>query len=325
MQFLNAFNRFTGKWMPLVVVGCLTIGVVFSGTLGHLTFLVPFIFAFMTFTGALKSNFRQVYYVVRHPLPLAASFVLIHVVIPLIAFGVSRFLFHAYPNFTTGVVLEYVVPSAVASVMWSVMSGGNVSMTLCILIIDTLTAPFVLPISMHILLGANVHINVTGMMLDLTWMVTVPAILTMLLNQLSHDKAGQRLSSVMAPFGKIALIVIIMVNSTRIAPFILHMTPMQFGVAGVILCIAVLGYLSGWAVSALLRQDGGAAASMTFACGMRNISAGAVLAAAYFPAEVMFPVMIGTLFQQALASLFSRLLMRRQAARSLEADAVLKQ
>ncbi|MFR8351665.1 MAG: hypothetical protein ACLVB1_02205 [Blautia obeum] len=31
---------------------------------------------------------------------------------------------------------------------------------------------------------------------------------------------------------------------------------------------------------------------------MRNISAGAVIAAAYFPGEVMFPVMIGTLFQQ---------------------------
>ena len=41
--------------------------------------------------------------------------------------------------------------------------------------------------------------------------------------------------------------------------------------------------------------------TMTYQTGMRNISAGAVLAAQYFPGEVMFPVMMGTLFQQVLA------------------------
>ena len=41
---------------------------------------------------------------------------------------------------------------------------------------------------------------------------------------------------------------------------------------------------------------------------MRNISAGAVLAASYFPPEVMFPVMIGTLFQQVLAATYGVLL-----------------
>ena len=42
---------------------------------------------------------------------------------------------------------------------------------------------------------------------------------------------------------------------------------------------------------------------MTFTCGMRNISSGAVIATQYFPGEVVFPVMCGTLFQQVLASL----------------------
>ena len=43
-----------------------------------------------------------------------------------------------------------------------------------------------------------------------------------------------------------------------------------------------------------------------------NISAGAVIAAAYFPGEVMFPVMIGTLFQQVLAALFGKLLAQKK-------------
>ena len=44
--------------------------------------------------------------------------------------------------------------------------------------------------------------------------------------------------------------------------------------------------------------------SMIYGSGMRNISAGAVIAGAYFPAEVLFPVMIGTLFQQILAAFY---------------------
>lgn len=49
---------------------------------------------------------------------------------------------------------------------------------------------------------------------------------------------------------------------------------------------------------------------MTYLVGMRNISAGAVIAGEYFPGEVMFPVVIGTLFQQVLAAGFGSALRR---------------
>ena len=49
---------------------------------------------------------------------------------------------------------------------------------------------------------------------------------------------------------------------------------------------------------------------MTYLVGMRNISAGAVIAGEYFPGEVMFPVVIGTLFQQVLAAGFGTALRR---------------
>ena len=57
----------------------------------------------------------------------------------------------------------------------------------------------------------------------------------------------------------------------------------------------------------MFRRDRTTAVSMMYGTGMRNISAGAGIAAAYFPGEVMFPVMIGTLFQQVLAALFGKL------------------
>ena len=53
---------------------------------------------------------------------------------------------------------------------------------------------------------------------------------------------------------------------------------------------------------------------MIYGSGMRNISAGAVIAGAYFPSEVLFPVMIGTLFQQILAAFYGSMVWRVQAA-----------
>lgn len=51
---------------------------------------------------------------------------------------------------------------------------------------------------------------------------------------------------------------------------------------------------------------------MIYGSGMRNISAGAVIAGAYFPAETLFPVMIGTLFQQILAAFYGSMMRRIQ-------------
>ena len=312
MRFADSLNRLTGKWMPLIVLLCLAVGVVFSGPLGHLTFLVPYVFAIMTFSGAVKSSFRQMAQIARRPLPLAVSFVIIHALIPLLALAAGKILFSGSQDLISGTVLEYVVPSAVSSVMWCSVSGGDMSLTLCIILTDTLTAPLLVPLSLRLLIGSNAQVDVSGMMLDLVWMVVVPALLAMLLNQFSHGRAGEKLSPVLAPYGKLALIFIITVNSTRIAPFVRRFSLLQLEVIAAIFVLATCGYAGGWLAARLLREDRAAAASMTFGCGMRNISAGAVIAAAYFPAEVMGPVMAGTLFQQALAGTFSYLLTKNR-------------
>ena len=60
--------------------------------------------------------------------------------------------------------------------------------------------------------------------------------------------------------------------------------------------------------------------SMIYGSGMRNISAGAVIAGAYFPAECLFPVMIGTLFQQILAAFYGSLVRRVQMSQCKKED-----
>lgn len=316
MRFLKEFNAFVEKWMALVTPLCLFTGVLFAAQFGRVLFLVPYVFAFMTFCGSLGSKFSDIGRVVQHPLPLFISLLVLHLALPLLALAAGSLFFPQNPYIITGMVLEFVVPSAVVSAMWVSIYRGSTPFTLSVILIDTLLAPFCVPLSLHLFVGSNVQVDTVGMMKELLLMVAIPALLAMSLNQFTGGAVKQTLSPKLAPFGKLALMMVVCANSSKVAPFIRNMTPRLFAVAGAILLLAVMGYALGWASAALQKQKRELAVSMTFSCGMRNISAGAVIAAAYFPAEVMFPVMIGTLFQQVLAACFAQLLTKRYGVQS---------
>lgn len=67
---------------------------------------------------------------------------------------------------------------------------------------------------------------------------------------------------------------------------------------------ATVGYLAGWLVSRWMKWDRDVTVALTFNSGMRNLSAGAVLAINFFPPPVVLPVIAGMLFQQLLAALY---------------------
>ena len=73
---------------------------------------------------------------VRHPLPVAVIFGLLHVVMPLITLGLGTLCFPDAPLFTIGLVLEYAVPTGVASLMWVGMSRGNTALCLSVVLLE---------------------------------------------------------------------------------------------------------------------------------------------------------------------------------------------
>ena len=302
MQYLSRFNVFIEKWMPLVTPSCLFIGVIFAAWLGRFAPLVPWLFAFMTFAGSLSSGFRDMKKIAMHPISLIVVLLILHIVVPVTAFLVGSLIFDD-PLLVTGIVLEFIVPTGIVSLVWVNIYHGNSALTLSIILIDTLVAPFLVPFSLHVLMGSAVEISVAGMMKDLVLMIAVPALLAMALNHATRGRVKHTLSPELAPFSKIGLILVVIINSTKVAPFFSQMTPALLLVTLVIFLLAVSGFFWGFLASKIFKEDNDGRVSMIFNSGMRNISAGAVIAGQYFPPEVMFPVMIGTLFQQILAAM----------------------
>ena len=291
---LRKFNSFIEKWMALVTPTCLLLGVCFPDIAKCGLPYVPAVFAFITFAGALKSRFRDVANVFRHPGALLIIMLLLHVVIPAAACGAGHIFFGDNMDLITGMVLEFAVPTAVVSLMWVTIYEGNSPLSLSLVVLDTVLAPFLIPATLRILLGSAVTMDPTKMMRELVFMVALPAIAAMTLNQVTDGKVMKTWPGKLAPFSKLALMFVVTSNSSKVAL--------------AILVLAASGYALGWLVAHVFRRDRSTAVSMMYGTGMRNISAGAVIAAAYFPGEVMFPVMIGTLFQQVLAALFGKLL-----------------
>ena len=203
---LKKFNSFIEKWMALVTPTCLLLGVCFPDIAKCGLPYVPAVFAFMTFAGALKSRFKDVANVFRHPGSLLIIMLLVHVVIPTAACGAGHLFFGNNMELITGMVLEFAVPTAVVSLMWVTIYDGNSPLSLSLVVLDTVLAPFLIPATLKILLGSAVTIDPARMMRELIFMVALPAVVAMVLNQITDGKVMETWPGKLAPFSKLALI-----------------------------------------------------------------------------------------------------------------------
>lgn len=289
--------------MPVIAPLSVIIGIIFYGFFQNYTSAVPWIFAFMTLSGSLNASFSDMKTVLLHPWAMLLCMVLLHVLFPLVAWATGHLVFSNDPHTITGLVLAFVIPTGVSSFVWVASFRGNTALTLSIILLDTLLSPLIVPYSLYILVGASVHIDVWSMMSGLFWMIVLPSIIGMAWQQWSGGRAKEQWGPKLAPLSKLGLASVIMLNSAVVAPFFNHVTWRLLWIVLVVFVLAASGYVLGWVASKIMGYDRGTMITMTLNSGMRNISAGAVLAMNYFLPAVALPVVCCMLFQQILASI----------------------
>lgn len=224
--------------MPLIAPVCVLAGVLFPQVFGVTEHAVPILFAIMTFQGSLNNNFRSVANQFRHPKDMLFVLGMSIVVMPVVAHALASLIFGNDPNLVTGATLEYCVPVGVVSFMWCGMYGGDLSLALACILVSTVLSPLTIPLSLKLLLGATVQVDVLGMMSNMVFMIALPAVAGMLVNDLTHGWGHKTLSPVMSPAVKMLLIVIIASNSSQMSDYMRHLTPELLGVALFILVYA---------------------------------------------------------------------------------------
>ncbi|MGM7720006.1 bile acid:sodium symporter family protein [Metabacillus sp. Hm71] len=306
---LQTFNRQLERFMPFLTPASVILGVMFANHFSFFSFLIPWIFAFITFSGSLNSNFSSLKGVLKSPLPLLIILFVLHIGMPVIAWGAGHLIFANDPLILTGLVLAAVIPTGITSFIWVTIYKGNIALALSIILLDTILSPFLVPHTLSFLVGQKVDISTLSIMYGLLYMVVLPSLVGMLLNHLFKEKSVQ-VSKTLAPFSKLGLAIVVMINGAVVAPYLSDITVKLVIIAVTVFILAFFGYLLTWIVANWLKRDRETKVAMIFTGGMRNISAGAVIAVQYFPAAVAVPVIIGMLFQQVLASIFGYLFKR---------------
>lgn len=304
---LATINQRLQKLMPILTPLSLIIGVFLEDIGGQLLFLVPWLFAFMTFAGSLSMNFQGLREIKKYPWVILTTIAFLHILMPIWAYIVSTAVFEDH-LLTIGFVLSVAVPTGVTSFIWVSICRGNLVLCLSIILIDTILSPLVMPALVHFVVGEKIQIDTLSIMMDLLWMIVLPSIAAVLLNEWTKGRINQTLGRTLAPFQKLSLFLIVMLNSSVIAPYLKNITWEIFWIIVVVLLVAFSGYAMCLLFGHFFFKDVATITTFVFTGGMRNIAVGVVVASTYFPAKVVMPVVFGMLFQQILASQFSRIL-----------------
>lgn len=303
---LEKLNTFLQRYIAILTPFSLILGVLLE-SIGHsLLFLVSWLFAFMTFTGSLNMKFKDAKIFVKHPVLILFAIVFLHLLMPLWAYFLSTVIFDDH-LLTIGFVLSVAIPTGVTSVIWINICKGNVPLGLSIILIDTLLAPLILPSILYVVSGEKIQLDVASLIIDLILMIVLPTILGILTNELSKGELPKKLGKKLAPFSKLCLFSVVMINSSAIAPYLKNFNTDLIFVLLLVLAIAVSGYTFALLIGRYIIKDYAQTTTLLFTGGMRNIAVGVVVATTYFPSKVAMPVVFGMLFQQVLASIFSRI------------------
>ncbi|MEH7352005.1 bile acid:sodium symporter family protein [Neobacillus drentensis] len=299
---LQKLNKQLEKIMPLITPVSVVIGVLLSTYLKDFSFLIPWIFAYMTFAGSLSSNFQSLKEVMIHPFPIFLVMLILHILMPLWAWGVGHIAFSGDVYTITGLILGMVIPTGITSFIWVSIYKGNIPLVLSIILIDTLLSPILVPFSLSLFVGQRVELDFISIMKGLLGMIVIPSVIGMLLNQATKGKINYQLGTRLAPFSKMSIGIVVMLNGSVVAPYLKNINLKLVSITVTVFFIALTGYLFSFLLGRLMKRDRDTVITLTFSGGMRNISAGAVLAVSFFPAAVAVPVVLGMLFQQVLAS-----------------------
>ncbi|MGG4143545.1 bile acid:sodium symporter family protein [Paenibacillus algorifonticola] len=288
--------------MFVIIPLSLIAGFIFAGTLSSMVAAVPYLFAYVTLTMALGCGVKELGAVMKRPGVLAWTFLLAHVLCPIIAYGLGTLLFGASSPYVVGLVLFTIIPLGVSTVLWVGMSGGSVPLMLAMVVIDSALCPFVVPAGLHLFFQTAVEIKSAPLMLDLLLIIVLPTLLGVLLHQLSRGRLQEQVKPVAAPLSKLCFVAVVALNAAAIAPYTEQLKGDLFKLLPLVVLLVSLCYAVGF-IGTMRAASKEVQITVSFATGMRNISLGMVLALGYFSPLAAVPVVLSIMVQQPLATL----------------------
>ncbi len=314
VQALYRLNTCLERIMPILTPSGVLLGFMFPSFFLSIRPYIPLLFGIMSFSGALNLRFTELVQTIKRPKAIILFFLFSHVLMPCIALLAGILCNPGEPEVYTGFVLLFSTPTAVSGFMWNSIFKGDGALSLSLIVLDTVLAPLVVPFTMKTLLGTTVPFSMIGIAISLIEMVVIPTIFGIGINEISKGSVPPKISPYFTVLSKICLFTVVAANTAAVAPSINIRDIQVWSIAGQAILLGLIGFSSGRIAGFIGKIEQTSIRTLVFSIGLRNITAAATLAIAFFPEKAALPAILGMVFQQTLASVAGRILLGQPAS-----------
>ncbi|WP_103063450.1 bile acid:sodium symporter family protein [Actinomyces qiguomingii] len=244
--------------------------------------------------------------VVRRPLPVLVGVAAQFVVMPVIAWTLTR-IFQLDPVLAAGVILVGCAPGGTSSNVISYLSRGDVALSVTMTSISTLLAPLMTPLLTQWLAGQYMPVDAGAMALSIVRIVLVPVIGGLVIRTLL-GRFVERVLPVMPWISVLGICYVVIAVVSGSADRIATAGAIVLAVVALHNC---LGYLLGYLIGRVTSHDERASRTTAIEVGMQNSGLAAGLAAQYFTAEAALPGAVFSIWHNLSGAVVAALFRRR--------------
>lgn len=307
------------KWILLILPIILTLGLFSGREAGSITSAVPSLFMLLTFLSSWNVNKKQFQELWSRPWVPLSLLVFSHLILPVVYEWMIAHSFVGQKDLQNGLFLALTMPIGVTSIVWVGLTGGNVGIAITLVTLDTLLSPVLIPLTLWVCLGETVRMAPGSMMVGLVKLVMLPCMLGIFFGyRLRKAKEEKQLliRACGSLISKVTLYAIIFLNAAALSVSIARMKGEVAQVIGTVGLLMMLGYAGAWGMLHFWRLKSQPEIAYTYSGGIRNYTAGVVIAQMYFAPLTIVPVMGAMLLQHPLALLVHILYKRTSGSKA---------
>jgi BASS family bile acid:Na+ symporter len=317
---MQSVNRGLERWIIVILPLVLLLGIELESPLHGYARYVQALFMYLTFVSSIHVSKEQFKELARNPKALLLVLALLHAVLPFVSYELISRVYSGPYELKLGILLAMIMPVGVTSIVWVNLARGNVGIAVSMVTLDTLVSPLLVPLTLWLFVGETARMDTLQLIAGVVRLVVVPCVLGMAfgawLRGRRHEGTARTALSLSS---KLTLYAIILLNAAGMAASLRELSGGALPLLVIVNGLMLLGYGVVWIALLSLRLLGETKIAYTYAGGIRNYTAGIVIAQLYFSPQTAIPVMFAILLQHPTALLVHTLFSRGRRSRMRDA------
>lgn len=251
--------------------------------------------------------------VVRRPVPVIIGVVAQFVIMPVGAVGVAKLL-GLNPALAVGLLMLGSVPGDTSSNVIAYLAKGDVALSVAMTSVSTLIAPFMTPILMLLLAGANVDVDAAGMAKTLAQTVLIPVIGGIVLRYML-DSWMEKISPVLPWISILGIGGVVFPTVAKNKDALLQVGAIVFLA---VLLHNVFGYVLGYYAAKLTGQPESYRRTVAVEVGTQSAGLSSGMAGKFFAPEAALPGAVAAVLHNITGAIYAWLVRRSSFSSAVE-------